>query len=481
MSYSVAQNTTFLTLATILQKIISSAYFFVVFYFVGESVRGDYFTIFASIAIFTVLADLGFGSVLTRETSQNKEKWVEYLYTVFISKICFGLVAAVLLILCKKLFGYPAQSFTVVFAACVVLFLDNLQTTLYGIFRAHKNLLFEAMGLVMVQILILIIGSTALFFHKSLVWLLVAFMIPYGLNIVYAFTILVKKFHLPLKPVFDRNIFLKFFVMAIPFAIAGIVGRLYTYSDSIIMSSFLTKKEIGWWGLSFKIAYVFQLIPVALGASIYPVISGSYATQKEKVFDLIERCYEYLFLISLPIIVGTVLVAPRLFQAFVPNFYPAVLTLQILICGIIFDFVGFVHGATLNASKNQNYQTMAVFVALLVSVGLNLILIPLKGINGAAITSVVSSFTLFLIGYIFMVRKIHFPAIRILSIFNRILWPAVTMGVVVYLSLFVLPAVVTVPIGMVVYVGMLFLTKVLNKQNIIDSFRKIKPKTIPNL
>ncbi len=93
MSYSVAQNTTFLTLATILQKIISSAYFFVVFYFVGESVRGDYFTIFASIAIFTVLADLGFGSVLTRETSQNKEKWVKYLYTVFISKILFKIYA----------------------------------------------------------------------------------------------------------------------------------------------------------------------------------------------------------------------------------------------------------------------------------------------------------------------------------------------------------------------------------------------------
>jgi O-antigen/teichoic acid export membrane protein len=481
MAYSVAQNTTFLTLATILQKIISSAYFFVVFYFVGESVRGDYFAIFASIAIFTVLADLGFGSVLTRETSQNTDKWVEYLYTVFISKICFGLVAAVLLILCKEIFNYPGQSFTVVVAASVVLFLDNLQTTLYGIFRAHKNLLFEALGLVMVQILILIIGSTALYFHKSLVWLLVAFIIPYGLNIIYAFTILVKKFNLPLKPVFDKKIFLKFFVFAIPFAIAGIVGRLYTYSDSIIMSSFLSKKEIGWWGLSFKIAYVFQLIPVALGASIYPVISSSYVTQKEKVFELIERCYEYLFLISLPIIVGTVLVAPRLFHTFVPNFYPAVLTLQILICGIVFDFISFVHGATLNASKNQNYQTTAVLVALSISVGLNLVLIPLKGVIGAAITSVISSFALFLMGYIFMVWKIKFPATRIFYVLNRIIWPVLTMGVVVYLSLFVMPAVLTIPIGMIVYVCMLFLTKVFNKQSIVDFSRKIKPKSIPNL
>lgn len=481
MPYSVAQNTTFLTIATILQKIISSAYFFVVFYFVGESVRGDYFAIFASIAIFTVLADLGFGSVLTRETSQHKEKWVEYLYTVFITKIFFGLLAAILLILCKKIINYPSQNFDVVIAAAVVLFLDNLQNTLYGIFRAHKNLLFEAIGLVSVQILILIIGSTALYLHKSLVWLLVAFMIPYGLNIIYAFTVLVKKFHLPLKPVFDKQVFRTFFIFAIPFAIAGLVGRLYSYSDSIIMNSFLTKKEIGLWGLSFKIANVFQLIPIALGASIYPVISSSYVDQKEKVFTLIEKCYEYLLIICLPIIIGTVLVGPALFHKYIPNFYSAVPTLQILICGIVFDFLSFVHGATLNATKNQNFQTTAVFIALVVSVGLNLVLIPLKSVTGAAITSITSSFTLFLAGYIFMVKKINFPAFKILGIFNRVVWPAAVMGLVVYLLISILPALLIVPIGAVVYIAMLFITKVFTKKTILDFISKIKPKPIPNL
>jgi O-antigen/teichoic acid export membrane protein len=54
MANSVTQNTSFLTAASLLQKVISSVYFFVVAHYIGEEITGDYFNIFASIAIFII-------------------------------------------------------------------------------------------------------------------------------------------------------------------------------------------------------------------------------------------------------------------------------------------------------------------------------------------------------------------------------------------------------------------------------------------
>jgi len=473
MAYTIAQNTSFLTLASIFQKIFSSVYFFVVAYFIGETARGHYFTIFASIAIFTVIADFGFGSVLTREISKQLSEWQKYFLTAFFTKIVFGFGAFGLLLLSKYIFNYPAQSIGVVLVAGIVLFFDNLQNTIYGVFRAHKNLLYESIGLVGAQILTLVIGSLALFFHQSLLWLLLAFAIPYFLSMLYGLICLVWKYKLCFKFYFDKPTFLIFFKLAIPFAVAGIVGRLYIYSDSIIMNTYVDPVQIGWWSIAFKITYVFQLLPVALSASMYPVISAEFLKNQKRIVKLFEKAYHYLLLFSLPITFGIFFIAEAVFRNLFPKFLLAVPTLRILIVSIIFSFLSLIHGAMLNASGKQAKQTISVIISLVVSVILNIWLIPKYGIKGAAFTSVISSMVLYLIGCYFVVKNFSINSKKIFFIFIKLFFPTCIMSLFIWFIGQKVHFLITICFASLIYVVCLFVTGGLSKELIAEFRLKI--------
>jgi len=56
--------------------------------------------------------------------------------------------------------------------------------------------------------------------------------------------------------------------------------------------------------VSYKITFAFQFLPVALSASIYPVMSSWMITNREKIGELFVKAWRYLFLIVFPLTFG---------------------------------------------------------------------------------------------------------------------------------------------------------------------------------
>src|SRR3989344_4850127 len=107
MSYTVTQNTSFLTAASVLQKVISFVYFTFVARLIGVENTGVYFFAITFTTIFTVVADFGMGPVLTREAARYPDSSERYLNTVFWSKVFFGLAAYLLVVFFINIFNYP--------------------------------------------------------------------------------------------------------------------------------------------------------------------------------------------------------------------------------------------------------------------------------------------------------------------------------------------------------------------------------------
>ena len=89
MSYSVAQNTSFLTSVSICKD-----HFFCLLYFNrpphwGREHRAVFFAITFT-TIFTVVADFGLGPVLTREAARYPENSGKYINTIFGPKFCLA-------------------------------------------------------------------------------------------------------------------------------------------------------------------------------------------------------------------------------------------------------------------------------------------------------------------------------------------------------------------------------------------------------
>ncbi len=87
------------------------------------------------------------------------------------------------------------------------------------------------MAVIGAQFTTLVIGTFALFNHWPLVWLILAYTIPSFLNLFFMSQTLKRVYGFVIKFVWNREVFKIFLDTALPFALAGIIGRLYSYSD----------------------------------------------------------------------------------------------------------------------------------------------------------------------------------------------------------------------------------------------------------
>lgn len=470
MSYSVTQNTTFLTVASIAQKIVSFAYFVFVASRIGVLNTGSYTFAVSVTTVFIVLADFGFTQVLTREAAKYPEKSSEYFNTVLSAKILFGIAAYGLIVAFANVLNYAPQLKLFIYLSGVTMFFDNLQTAFLSIFRAHKNLKYESVAVVIVQIANLSIGTAAILLHAPLIWLIAAYTIP-SAAIVFASAYFVKRtFGISFKFVFSRPVFKQFAAYGLPFAAAAFLGRLYSYSDSILISKLLPPENLGWWGVPYKVAYAFQFVPMALSASVYPVFSSLTINAPQSIGSLFVKAWKYLFVVVFPLSFGMIAVAsPAVIRFFGEEYAPSVPVLQISMISLIFSYLNIISGALLNATNHQKIQTMLVGITLVFNIFLNVFFIPAFGIIGAAVSALFSNFLLCILGYIFVKRFVGFSPLEMFEPGIKSLGLALIMGILVYLLTGLYSFFITVPLGVIIYGFLLFYSGMVDR----DSLRKI--------
>jgi len=474
MSYTVTQNTSFLTAASVLQKVISFAYFTLVARSIGVENTGIYFFAITFTTIFSVLADFGIGPVLTREASRSDENISEYFNIAFWSKIIFGLGAYLMVVIFVNILGYGENTKLLVYLSGITMFTDNLGAAFYSIFRARKNLIYESIGIVVMQAVTLVVGSLALFFKLPLYWLILAYAIPSFLNVFYAGFFLKKVYGVSVHWSLNRKIFKMFIQMSWPFALAGVITRLYAYSDSLLMSKMLPASELGYWSVPYKISFAFQFIPSALSASIYPVMSALYLTDKQKIGELFVKSWRYLFAVVFPLSFGLIALAePVIVKIYKPQFAPSVPVLKILLVSLIFGFLAFVTGAALNAVNKQKIQTYLLAFVWGVNFILNLFLLPRAGIVGAAFAALLSNAILCAGGYYFSAKEIVIDSVKILKYFSQTFFPALLMAAFAHFLSAKLHFIIVIVLSAILYGVLIVLTGAVDKNLILKFYRKI--------
>jgi O-antigen/teichoic acid export membrane protein len=477
MSYTVAQNTSFLTIASVAQKIISGVFFFIVSWVIGAEHTDTYFAIFAAIAIFTVIADFGLGTTLTRETSQHPEKAERYLNSVFFAKLFFGIAAIILLVVSREFFHYPSEDIYLVLIAGITLFSDSLRNIFYAVLRSFNNLKYESYGLVIFQIVTLLIGIITLVVHARIIWLVSSFTIASIFHTLYAIYYARKIGKTKIRFKLDKQLFWFFIKLSVPFAISGLLAQLYSYQDSILIGKFLTKTDGGNWARAYKAAFVFQFIPTSLTASLYPQISALYPREIAKIKNLLLGSYRYLLLFSVPLACGTAVFIEPIVQRFLPSFAASAPILEVLIFSVILSFVNNIHLTVLNATHHQTAQTILIGATLVFSVVVNSILIPHYGTIGAALTAIISSGLITVVGYLFTQRLSKFSHRDFFKLCAQIAIP----GCLMYIGGFFLLKVnlfIALAIGVIIYLAGILVTGGLDKnfiQHCISKFRSSVP------
>lgn len=183
-----------------------------------------------------------------------------------------------------------------------------------------------------------------------------------------------------------------------PLLLNGLLVNLFFKVDQFIMEPILGSLSIERYNAAYSYLNFVLLITPAVTLALFPRMARHAQDDKPRLAREYNFALKALVSLSGLIIVGTVWFAPMFITIVTlgqANILPdAGVALQILIFFLPFSFVNGVTQYVLIALDKQRLITRAFALTLVFNVAANIALVPLLGINGAAIVTVLSEIVL---------------------------------------------------------------------------------------
>lgn len=478
---SVAKNTAFLTGSLVLQKFLSLAYFTILARYLGAASLGQYSFVLSFTTIFGILVDIGITPALTKEVSRDPEHANRVVRAVIFAKLFLGIFAYGTALLVAYLLGYNAAILQLIMVSGIVMVLDGFHLVFYGVLRGLRNLWPESVGMIIGQGASVLAGILGVVFHLPLIYFIAVITLGSLFNVIWSLRGL-RRAGIKIFGAFHYVELKRIAVLALPFAIAGIFSRVYSYLDSVLLSYLKGDTAVGYYSVAYKITYAFQFVPLALSAALFPALSAYWVNDKERFQAVAVRSIAYCAMLGLPLTLFIGMLAPELIGTFFSTRYvPSIVLLQVSIAGLFFAFLYFPLGSLMNATKHQTTNTIILGLTMALNAAMNWILIPRFEGLGSAIAQVASN--IFLVGASFLVIRQTVVLPRALWLrLGKIIFAGMLMALVLLLK-HMIPWPVVAFISMGVFAGVLFFLRAFHAEDIalaVTFLNRLWPRTKPS-
>lgn len=193
--------------------------------------------------------------------------------------------------------------------------------------------------------------------------------------------------------------------------IPQIAIQVYILLDKVMLGIIIpNKSEVGYYEQSQKIVKILLTLITALGTVMMPRIANNFIKgEKEKVRQYLLKSVNFVLFLSIPMIVGIIVVSDKFVPLFFGNGYDEVIKLMMIISPILLMIgISNVIGTQyLLPTKRQKEYTISVMVGAVVNFLLNLILIRKNGALGASIATVIAETSVTAIQLYFIRKEIN--------------------------------------------------------------------------
>ncbi len=401
VSQKVAKNALVLMLATTGQKTVAFLAFMIVARLVGPEITGSYFYAVSVTSIFVIISDLGITPVVIRAIAGGRADADRLFGAAIRAKLALVPIAILAALGYGVLRGNAPEVLATIAVACIAMGADAFHLILYGALRGRQNLKPEAFGMFVGQIFSGSVAVSAALLSLGPIGLAASLAVGSLWNAGWAFWNVRNKEIKFTKP--GRIDLRELSTQALPFAIAGIAVKVYSYIDSLMLEAFKGVTAVGYYSVAYKLTYAMQFVPLTFTAALYPALSQAYAKkQKDELKQTFVSGMRLMAAAGFPIAAGLSALAPRLIPAIYGDAYMgSIAAMQVLPWVLLPIFIDFPVGALLNGSNRAHLKTTAMVGTMLVNAVLNFLLVPYYGPLGAAWAGVFSFWFLLAMGFMF--------------------------------------------------------------------------------
>ncbi|MDR6299814.1 flippase [Mesonia maritima] len=191
-----------------------------------------------------------------------------------------------------------------------------------------------------------------------------------------------------------------------PMMLSSTIIVLLGWMDTFILGIYETDDAVGVYGVALKIAAITSFSLEALNSVLAPKISNLYKKGDKASYKKLIRFSTNLNFIITILIVGIIIVFNKwLLGIFGDEFKTGTTALVILSIIYIVNSASGSVGIVMQMTGYQKQYRNIAFIALMINLLLNFSLIPIYGISGAAIASVISLSFLNITGAVFLKKK----------------------------------------------------------------------------
>ena len=176
-----------------------------------------------------------------------------------------------------------------------------------------------------------------------------------------------------------------------PLILSGVVISIYMKIDQVMINSMLGAEAVGVYAAAVRLSEAWYFIPVVITTSVFPAIINSKQQDETRYYQQLKKLYNLMVWLALAIALPTSFLAPWIIGVlFGAEYAAAAPVLAIHIWASIFVFIGVAGGKWLLNENLQLYHSINTTIGAVANITLNYYLIPLHGVTGAAIATLVS-------------------------------------------------------------------------------------------
>ncbi len=412
-------------------------------------------------ALFQWMFDLGLSQLLVREIARDPKRSQRLLGTVLLLKGVISCLSSSLVFLVALASGFDSLTLEAIMLTTAAVALNGLSTGVLSAFQAHRKATVVSVfsilndAILSGAIILLIPGSPAV--ATALVLTVAVAATNLGI-LLFAY----RRLFGPPRFAYDGMTWLALVREGTPMALSALGISAYLFIGPTILKYTRGDAEVGWYSAGYKIISILTLVPITFTQVVYPIFSEFFANARDKLEKALVDSLRVITILSVPLAVGTVLLAPQIFALLFPvQFAPGTIVLQIMVVGSIFGYMDWVLSSFLLAIGRQTFlMAISLFLGIAVTVS-SLIVVPMTGYVALPFVSATNEILLFAIQIIYVFRlgyRSFSPSILV-----RPLIASAVMGMVLqfagFLHLFLL-----IPLGVIVYGGSLVLIRGLGTQ-----------------
>ena len=169
------------------------------------------------------------------------------------------------------------------------------------------------------------------------------------------------------------------------------VVTVYMKIDQVMLKEMLDVKAVGVYSAAVKLCEAWYFVPTVITASLFPVIISSKQKSDTLYEQRMQKLYDLMVWVSVTVAIPTTFLADWVIIILYGNDFEASVTvLQIYIWAGVFTFLGVASFKWLVTENLQQYSFYVLAIGAVINIGSNLLLIPIYGINGAAVATFIS-------------------------------------------------------------------------------------------